>query len=84
MNLKTTISINDFFRYEVFIFAGLLVVIGTLVKLLGFYDFSSDWFWFLAGIGLTIEGSILLAKQRKFDKKYKIIEVGQEIQESSI
>ncbi len=54
------------------------MVIGTLIKLLGFYEFSSDWFWFLAGIGLTVEGSIVLAKQRKFDKKYKIIEVGQE------
>ena len=78
MNLGTYLSIQNFFKYEVFIFAGLLMVIGTLIKLLGFYEFSSDWFWFLAGIGLTVEGSIVLAKQRKFDKKYKIIEVGQE------
>jgi len=34
--------------------------------------FSSDWF--LIGIGLTIEGSILLAKQKQFNKKYKFIE----------
>ena len=53
------------------------MVIGTLIKLLGFYEFSSDWFWFLAGIGLMVEGSIALAKQRKFDKKYRVVEVGQ-------
>ena len=62
----------------VFIFSGFLMTIGTLIKLLGFYDFSSDWFWFLAGISLTIEGSIALAKQRKFDRKYKIVEVSTE------
>jgi len=31
-----------------------------------------DWFWFLAGMGLIVEGSISLVKQRKFDRKYKI------------
>ena len=82
MNFKTNISMNNFFRYEVFILAGLLMTIGTLIKLLGFYDFSSDWFWFLAGIGLTIEGSIALAKQRKFDKKYKIVEIAQDSKEN--
>ena len=78
MNFKTNISMNDLFRYEVFILLGLLMAIGTLIKLLGFYDFSSDWFWFLAGIGLTVEGSIALAKQRKFDKKYKVVEIIQD------
>ena len=61
-------------RYELFVVVGILMVIGTLVKLLGFYDFSSDWFWFIAGIGLTVEGLISLSKQRKFDRKYMIIE----------
>jgi hypothetical protein len=61
-------------RYEHFILIGLIMTIGAFVKLSGFYDFSSDWFWFLAGIGLSVEGSISLVKQRKFDKKYKIIE----------
>ena len=50
------------------------MTIGTLIKLLGFYEFSSDWFWFLAGVGLVVEGIISLIKQRRFDKKYKIIE----------
>lgn len=66
---------NGFVRYEVFILVGLLMVIGTLVKLLGFYNFDSDWFWFLAGVGLVVEGAISLIKQKKFDKKYKIVEI---------
>lgn len=63
-----------FARYELFIIVGILMTAGTLIKLLGFYDFSSDWFWFLAGVGLVVEGIISLIKQKRFDKKYKIIE----------
>ncbi len=61
-------------RYELFIIVGILMTIGSLIKLIGIYDFSSDWFWFLAGVGLIVEGIISLIKQRRFDKKYKIIE----------
>ncbi len=64
-NLSTT--------YELFIGIGLLMVISTLLKLLGFIKISSDWFWFIVGLGLIVEGTILLAKQKKFDKKYKIV-----------
>jgi len=60
--------------YESFIVVGIIIAIGALIKLLGFYDFSSDWFWFLAGVGLVVEGAISLIKQRRFDRKYKIIE----------
>jgi hypothetical protein len=60
--------------YETFIFVGIIMIIGTMLKLFGYYDFSSDWFWLLAGVGLVVEGAISLAKQRKFDKKYKIVE----------
>ena len=66
--------IKNLIRYELFIVVGVLTTIGTLIKLLGFYDFSSDWFWFIAGVGLVVEGLISLSKQQKFDKKYKIIE----------
>ncbi|MEK6855067.1 MAG: hypothetical protein AABX73_02490 [Nanoarchaeota archaeon] len=66
--------INNFLRYEVFIVVGFLMTAGTLIKLLGFYDFSSDWFWLLAGLGLIVEGAISLVKQKKFDKKYKVVE----------
>jgi len=67
-------NIGDLFRYEGFILVGILIVFGTLLKLVGNYNISSDWFWFLAGIGLIFEGTISLIKQRRFDKKYKIIE----------
>jgi|GEM_PF-941152 len=61
-------------RYESFIIVGIIIALCSLIKLFGIYYFSSDWFWFLAGIGLAVEGAISLAKQRKFDRKYKIIE----------
>ena len=67
-------GLEKFIRYEGFIFVGLLMVVGTLIKNLGFADFSSDWFWFIGGVGLIVEGGISLGKQRKFDKKYKIVE----------
>lgn len=62
-----------FFLYETLIVMGALMAILTFVKLMGFVDFSSDWFWFIAAVGIVIEGSISLAKQKMFDKKYKII-----------
>ena len=65
---------SSFMRYESFIFVGIIMAIGALIKILGIYNFSSDWFWLLAGVGLVIEGLISLVKQRKFDKKYKIID----------
>jgi len=67
-------KVVNVFRYEGFILVGVLMFLGSLIKLLGFYDYSSDWFWFLAGVGLIFEGSISLVKQKRFDRKYKIIE----------
>lgn len=61
-------------RHELFVFVGILMVAGTLAKLLGYIDFSSDWFWFIAGVGLVVEGLIMTAKQRRFDRKFKIVE----------
>ena len=65
---------EKFVRYEIFIFIGIIMSAGVAIKLLGVYNFSSDWFWLLAGLGLVVEGAISLFKQRRFDKKYKIIE----------
>ncbi|VVB78992.1 Uncharacterised protein [uncultured archaeon] len=70
-------NLDSFARYETFIFIGVIMSIGTLLKLLRFYDFSSDWFWLLAGVGLVIEGCISLVKQKRFDRKYKIIEINE-------
>tara|TARA_Y100000310_G_scaffold334146_1_gene413195 strand:- start:282 stop:506 length:225 start_codon:yes stop_codon:yes gene_type:complete len=61
-------------RYEFFISIGIIIVVGSLIKLLGVYEFSSDWFWFFAGLAFVIEGIIFQIKQKKFDRKYKIIE----------
>ncbi len=67
-------SFKRILRYEGFIIVGILIVFGTLIKIFGYTNFSSDWFWFLAGAGLIIEGSISLVKERRFNRKYKIIE----------
>lgn len=66
--------IENIARYELFVIVGILMTLGTLIKLLGIYDFSSDWFWFLAGVGLVVEGTISMIKQKRFDKKYRIVE----------
>ena len=66
--------IDKFATYETFIFIGIIMAGATLIKLLGYYDFSSDWLWFLAGCGLIIEGAISLVKQKRFEKKFKVIE----------
>ena len=60
-------------RYELFVFIGLIISFGALAKLIFNYNFSSDWFWFISGLGFTIEGTIALYKQRKFDRKYKVV-----------
>ena len=73
-----TKHIDRFATYETFILIGFLMAALTLLKLLGFLNFSSDWLWFLAGVGLTIEGGISLVKQRRFDRKFKIIEIKDE------
>ena len=61
-------------HYILFIIIGFLIAVGALIKILGYYNFSPDWFWALAGIGLIIEGIISFIKHKKFDKKYKVIE----------
>jgi len=61
------------FGYRSFVFLGGVLAVAALIKLIGPYDFSSDWFWFIAGVAMTIEGVITLAKQRMFDKKYKVV-----------
>jgi len=59
--------------YELFVGVGLLMVIAALIKLIGWADYSSDWFWFIAGLALIVEGAVLLRKQKRFDKKYKVV-----------
>jgi len=61
-------------KYELFVIVGLVMTFLVIGKLLGVYDISSDWFWLIAAIGLTVEGIISLVKQKRFDNKYQIIE----------
>ena len=68
------VGLNSIAEYEVFIVVGLLMVLGTAAKLFWHLNLSSDWFWLLAGLGLIVEGSISLVKQKRFERKYKIID----------
>ena len=40
-------ELRDIAKYEVFIIVGILIALGSLLKLIGVFDISSDWFWFL-------------------------------------
>ncbi len=71
---KLVLPFENVIRYESFILVGVLMTAGTLLKLLGVIDISSDWFWLLAGVGLTVEGTISMIKQRRFDRKFKVID----------
>jgi len=64
----------DYLSYILVVIVGLAVAIGVLSKIIFGFNIDSDWFWFLAGVGLAAEGVIALKKQKKFDRKYKIIE----------
>lgn len=64
---------SDYGGHELFIGVGLFMAALTLSKLLGFFYIDSDWFWFIAGIGLMVEGIIEVFKHRKFNSKYKVI-----------
>jgi hypothetical protein len=75
VGLEKILRLDSIATYEIFILIGIIMVIATFLKLARVYDFSSDWFWLLAGVGLVIEGCISLVKQRRFDRKYKIIEI---------
>ena len=63
----------NIFRYEGYVVVGILLTVFTFGKLMGLYDISSDWFWFLAGLGVAVEGVISLQKQKMFKKKFKVI-----------
>ncbi len=75
MVIKRTIEhIENLIKYEAFIAVGLLIAGLSFVQVMGYYDFSSDWLWLLAGLGLMVEGIISLKRQRRFDKKFRIVE----------
>jgi len=65
--------IKKILKYETYVILGVLLSLVVLIKILFKLNISSDWFWFIAGIALLLEGVLDLKKQTKFDKKYKII-----------
>jgi hypothetical protein len=71
--IRTVKFEGDYSGQELFVFVGLLMATGTFLKLMGVIYLDSDWFWFVAGLGLTVEGAISISKQRKFNKKYKVL-----------
>jgi hypothetical protein len=64
----------DYANYISVIIVGFVMAVLVFLKLVWNFGVDSDWFWFLAGLGLAIEGVISLSKQKRFDRKYKIIE----------
>lgn len=83
LNFSNLANYTNFAKYEVFIIVGVLMSIGVVLKIVFHYPIDSDWFWLLAGLGLVVEGSISLAKQKKFDKKFKIIEINDKNEEKN-
>jgi hypothetical protein len=64
----------DYLSYVLIVVIGIVVSTGVITKIVFGFNIDSDWFWFLTGVGLAFNGIIALKKQKKFDKKYKIIE----------
>ncbi len=64
---------GDYSGQELFVFVGVLMIIGTLLKLLDVIYLDSDWFWFVAGLGLMVEGLISMVKQKRFNNKFKVL-----------
>jgi len=64
----------DYLNYFLIIVFGAGMAVAVFLKLVLGFDIDSDWFWFLAGLGIAVEGIISFSKQKRFDKKYKIIE----------
>ena len=58
---------------ELFIIVGILMVLATLMKLTSIIYLDSDWFWFIAGLGLMVEGIVSMVKQKRFNQKYKVL-----------
>lgn len=58
------------------VMVGLVMSLVVLSKIFFKLDIDSDWFWFLAGVGLMFEGVLSYRRQKKINKKYKVVERG--------
>ena len=64
---------KDYASFVLVVLVGLIMALAVLGKLFLGFDINSDWFWFLAGVGLMFEGVISFKARKRFDRKYKII-----------
>jgi hypothetical protein len=55
---KIKTELDNFLKYAhywLFILVGVIMTTGVFLKLIGFWNISSDWFWLLAALGLIVE-----------------------------
>ncbi len=72
--IKNAVKLNkDYSGYIILIIFGVAMALFVFIKIMGFVYIDSDWFWFIAGLGLAIEGMVSLIKQKKFNTKYKVL-----------
>ncbi len=67
---------KEYGSFVLVILLGAGMAAGVLLKLFSGVDIDSDWFWFLAGIGLAIEGVVCLRSRIKFDREHKVVPRG--------
>jgi len=63
----------DYLNYILVIFFGVTMVFLVFLKMVFGFNIDSDWFWFMAGLGIAVEGFIAFEKKRLFDRKFRII-----------
>jgi len=63
----------DYLNYILIVLFGVVMAGAVFLKLVVGFDIDSDWFWFIAGLGIAVEGFISFEKQRMFDRKYKVV-----------
>lgn len=63
----------DYTSYTLLLVVGVFMAALVAVKLFFGFNIDSDWFWFLAGIGLVMEGLVSFGKQKRFDRKYRVV-----------
>ena len=59
--------------YFLMAFFGLLISLLVVLKLIKGWNIDSDWFWFLAGLGLAVEGLMVFKRQRRFGRKQEAL-----------
>lgn len=64
---------SDYGSFVLVVLIGVIMAIGVLAKIFVGVNIDSDWFWFLTGIGLAIQGVVSFRTRVKFDRKHKVV-----------